>query len=82
MTGADPGGGVAEVVAWNALPPTAAAIDAVYVPAETPFLSAARARAIRATGGVGWLVRQGALAFELWLGVPAPLGVMLAALRT
>jgi shikimate dehydrogenase len=81
MTGADRGDAVAGVVAWSALPPTAAAIDAVYVPAETPFLSAARAHGIRAIGGLGWLARQGALAFELWLGVPAPLAVMLAALR-
>jgi shikimate 5-dehydrogenase len=28
------------------------------------------------------LARQGALAFELWLGIPGPLGVMRAALET
>jgi shikimate dehydrogenase len=57
------------------------AIDLVYAPPETPFLRAARARGMRCTNGLGMLVRQGALAFELWLGQPAPLGPMLAALR-
>jgi len=33
------------------------------------------------SGGLGMLARQGALALELWLGVPAPLEVMLAAIR-
>jgi len=81
MTGADPGEAVATVVDWEALPHGAVAIDLVYSPPETPFLRAARARGMRCTNGLGMLVRQGALAFELWLGQPAPLGAMLAAVR-
>ncbi|HEY6463509.1 MAG TPA: shikimate dehydrogenase, partial [Polyangiaceae bacterium] len=67
-------------VAWAALPPDAVALDVVYAPPETPFLRAARARGLRAANGLGMLARQGALALELWLGVPAPLAAMRAAL--
>jgi shikimate dehydrogenase len=52
--------------------------DTVY-PAETPLLSEARARGARAAGGLGMLVHQGALAFELWTGCAPPLDVMRAA---
>jgi shikimate dehydrogenase len=80
MKGADPGDIVADVVAWSALPDGAVAIDVVYAPRDTPFLRAARARGLRCDDGLGMLARQGALAFELWLGIPAPLGAMRAAL--
>jgi shikimate dehydrogenase len=80
MTGADSGDVVARAVAWDALPPSAIAIDVVYAPPETPFLAAARARGLRHANGLGMLARQGALAFELWLGVPAPLAAMRSAL--
>jgi shikimate dehydrogenase len=80
MQGADAGDGVAASVAWGALPPDAVALDVVYAPAETPFLRAARARGLRAANGLGMLARQGALALELWLGVPAPVAAMRAAL--
>jgi shikimate dehydrogenase len=80
MAGADPGEPVAAVVAWDALPPDAVALDVVYAPPDTPFLRAARARGLRCRNGLGMLARQGALAFELWLGVPAPLEAMLSVL--
>jgi shikimate dehydrogenase len=54
-------------------------VDTVYHPMETPFLAAARARGIRAANGLGMLVHQAALAFELWTGVDAPLAAMRAA---
>jgi len=54
-------------------------VDTVYHPMETPFLAAARARGIHATNGLGMLVHQAALAFELWTGVDAPLVEMRAA---
>ncbi|MGD0529951.1 MAG: shikimate dehydrogenase [Polyangiaceae bacterium] len=82
MIGADPGEAVAGVVAWEALPPDAVALDLVYAPPETPFLRAAAARGLRRANGLGMLARQGALAFALWLGVEAPLGIMRAALET
>jgi shikimate dehydrogenase len=80
MHGADPGDAIAAAVAWDALPDAAVALDVVYAPPETPFLRAARARGLRCANGLGMLARQGALAFELWLGVAAPLPAMLAAL--
>ena len=80
MTGAEPGEDVANALAWEALPANAVALDVVYAPLETPFLRAARTHGIRATNGIGMLARQGALAFELWLGVPAPYNAMLTAL--
>jgi len=81
MAGADPGEPVAVAVAWNALPAPAVALDAVYAPLETPFLRAAAARGLRSANGLGMLARQGALAFQLWLGVSSAYEPMLAALR-
>jgi shikimate dehydrogenase len=81
MAGADPGALVADAVAWASLPPSAVAFDVVYAPPTTPFLEAADRRGLRRSGGLGMLARQGALALELWLGVAAPLDVMLAAIR-
>ena len=52
--------------------------DTVY-PVETPLLREARARGVRAAGGLGMLVHQGALSFSLWTGVEPPLEVMRAA---
>ena len=67
-------------MAWTALPSDAVALDVVYAPAETPFLRAARARGLRSANGLGMLARQGALAFHLWTGLPAPFDAMRAAL--
>ncbi len=80
MSGASPGDAVATAIDWPALPPQAIALDVVYAPPETPFLRAATAHGLRCANGVGMLARQGALAFELWLGVPAPYNAMLTAL--
>ncbi len=80
MTGADHGDAVAQAIDGSALPPRAVALDVVYAPPETPFLRAAQAHAIRSSNGLGMLAMQGALAFELWLGVPAPYNAMLAAI--
>jgi shikimate dehydrogenase len=52
--------------------------DTVY-PVETPLLLEARARGLRAAGGLGMLVHQGALSFSLWTDVEPPLDVMRAA---
>jgi shikimate dehydrogenase len=52
--------------------------DTVY-PGETPLVAAARARGAGAVNGIGMLVHQGAIAFELFTGRDAPLDVMRAA---
>ena len=80
MEGADPGDPIAAAVGWSVLPTNAVALDVVYAPRETPFLRAAAARGLRCANGLGMLAAQGALAFERWLGVPAPYEAMLAAL--
>ena len=82
MRGADPGDAVADAVGWNELPELAIAYDVVYDPPETPFLARARARGLRCANGLGMLVAQGAVAFELWLGVPPPRDVMRAAIES
>ena len=54
-------------------------VDLLYRPAMTPAQHAARAAGAHATGGLGLLLHQAALSFELWTGRPAPLEIMSAA---
>jgi shikimate dehydrogenase len=54
-------------------------VDLLYRPAVTPLQAAARAAGAEAHGGLGLLLQQAALSFELWTGTPAPLEVMSAA---
>jgi len=42
--------------------------DIVYTPPETNLLKAAAERGSRAIGGMGMLVHQGAISFQLWTG--------------
>lgn len=55
--------------------------DLVYNPAETKLLKQAKAAGAKAVSGLGMLVRQGALAFTVFTGKPAPLEVMFEAAR-
>jgi shikimate dehydrogenase len=50
--------------------------DVVYSPLETRLLRDARKQGCNAISGLEMLVRQGALAFELWTATEAPLDVM------
>jgi len=61
------------------LPATATVFDLVYVPAETPLVTAARARGLRAANGSEMLVAQAAIAFERWTGVGGMADVMRSA---
>ena len=54
-------------------------VDLIPNPAVTPLMRAAREAGCNTAGGLGMLAHQGALAFERWTGVPAPLGVIRAA---
>ncbi len=65
-----------------ALPGSASVYDLVYNPLETRFLREAKSLGAKTAGGLGMLVEQGALAFELWTGARAPRAVMLKAART
>jgi shikimate dehydrogenase len=62
------------------LPESALVFDMVYIPPETALLRAARARGLRVVTGLEMLLEQGAAAFQLWTGLPAPVEVMRAAL--
>jgi shikimate dehydrogenase len=64
-----------------ALPATAMVTDLVYKPLQTTLLRAAVARGLSTVDGLGMLLHQGALAFELWTGRNAPLAPMRDALR-
>jgi shikimate dehydrogenase len=55
--------------------------DMVYQPAETALLRQARAAGCGVANGLGMLLHQGALAFELWTGVRPDLAIMRKALQ-
>jgi shikimate dehydrogenase len=57
-------------------PPDAFVYDMIYNPADTRLTQQARAEGLRAATGLGMLVEQGALAFELWTGRTAPRDLM------
>lgn len=57
-------------------PPGAFVYDLVYNPADTRLARQARAAGLRAATGLGMLIEQGALAFELWTGQTAPRRLM------
>ena|SRR5436190_5657871 len=54
-------------------------VDLLYHPAVTPLQTTARERGAAVFGGLGMLLHQAALSFELWTGQRAPLDVMSAA---
>jgi shikimate dehydrogenase len=61
------------------LGPDVLVIDLLYDPPSTDLQRRARAAGAMAFGGLGHLLQQAALSFELWTGSPAPLEVMSAA---
>jgi shikimate dehydrogenase len=60
---------------------TRAVYDMIYRPAETKLLAAAKTAGCKTANGLGMLLHQGAKAFEIWTGRPAPLAVMRHALE-
>ncbi len=55
--------------------------DLVYNPADTRLLKEASVLGCRVLNGTGMLLYQGALAFELWTGLQAPVEIMRQALN-
>lgn len=55
--------------------------DLIYRPYETPLLSAAKKIGAKTVPGMGMLLHQGALAFEIWTKEKPPLQIMRAALQ-
>lgn len=69
--------------AWPAglpLPKMAAIYDLVYHPPETRLTREARAAGLEASNGLGMLIEQAALAFELWTGYPVPRPILFEAI--
>jgi shikimate dehydrogenase len=62
------------------LPTDAVVADLTY--RDTDLLVAAAARGLRTADGLAMLVHQGARAFTLWTGQPAPVATMLEAARS
>lgn len=54
--------------------------DLVYNPPVTPLLNAAKAAGAKVLPGIGMLLYQGVIAFEIWTGKRAPVQVMQKAL--
>lgn len=65
---------------YATLLPSHLVCDVIPNPPQTPFLRKAAARGAKTLDGLGMLVYQGAIAFEMWTGQPAPVDVMKAAL--
>ena len=65
-----------------ALPEHGAVVDLVYVTGGTPLVRKARSLGLATVDGWEVLLRQGAAAFELWTGRPAPLEAMRQTLRS
>jgi len=61
------------------LPSHWAVLDLVYNPLQTRLLQDARQAGARTIDGLGMLVRQGELAFEMWTGCMPPVDLMRAA---
>lgn len=55
--------------------------DIVYEPPQTKLLREAKRAGARTITGLGMLVHQGALAFEIWTGRRAPIRIMEAAIK-
>ena len=64
----------------SVLPKTVVVYDIIYNPSPTRLIKAARAKGIRGNNGLGMLLHQGRLAFEIWTHTKAPLVVMRRAL--
>ena len=56
--------------------------DLIYQPPKTRLLSEAEAAGAKTINGVGMLLHQGALAFELWTGKKPPITLMRGALES
>lgn len=55
-------------ISLDKLPAHALVADIIYIPKETPFLAAARARGNRTVNGLGMLLHQGRPAWRAWFG--------------
>jgi shikimate dehydrogenase len=76
IVNATPLGGHGEALPLPPLTPSTLAVDLLYHPAMTPLQAAVREAGGVAFGGLGLLLHQAAISFELWTGQPAPMDAM------
>jgi shikimate dehydrogenase len=69
-------------IAADELPGYRCVVDLAYGTKETALVATARSLGLPAVDGLEVLVRQGALSFERWTGLAAPLEAMRAAVKT
>jgi shikimate dehydrogenase len=79
VVNATPLGAAGETVPHPPLRPGMLVVDLLYRPSVTPLQAAAKAAGASVFGGLGLLLHQAALSFELWTGLEPPLSVMSAA---
>lgn len=68
-------------VAMDSIRPDLLVCDVIPNPPQTRFLRAAAERGARTLNGLGMLVYQGAICFQMWTGVEPPISVMRQALE-
>jgi shikimate dehydrogenase len=79
VVNATPLGRHGEEVPLPAVGPGSLVVDLLYRPSVTPIMVRAREAGATAFGGLGLLLHQAALSFELWTGREPPMEVMSAA---
>jgi shikimate dehydrogenase len=79
VVNATPLGAREELLPIPPVGPDVLVVDLLYQPVVTPLQTAARAGGALVFGGIGLLLHQAALSFELWTGQQPPLEVMSAA---
>jgi shikimate dehydrogenase len=72
---------IADACAGGGWPSRPAVFDVVYDPWPTPLAASAERAGCRVMSGLDLLLMQGVRQFELFTGVPAPVGAMDSALR-
>ena len=68
-------------LAMESIRPDLLVCDVIPNPPQTAFLRAAAAQGARTLDGLGMLVYQGAICFQMWTGVEPPISVMRQALE-
>lgn len=79
--GLHPHGDECPAVDFDGVLPGMIACDVIFNPVDTPFLREAARRGARTVDGLGMLVNQGAINYELWTGQKAPREVMYDTLK-
>jgi shikimate dehydrogenase len=69
------------LVTSDMMHPGLLAFDIVYEPLQTKFIQEARKVGARTLTGIEMLIHQGAISFQIWTGMPAPVDVMRTAAK-